>query len=292
LIFLHLQSKKRRAYRSELRTPEHISPQLAYFLAMLIGDGSVGTLDRPTIYMVGHSVDERSFYDSIIIPLIGKLFGVQPYSYTRKRKQAYALHFKSRRLVEYLVDEIGFPNKKEPKRVPIAISSAPESIVLAFIRGLFDSDGSLIFSKKTYSNYQYPSIEIKSVNRRLAYSTTRMLSVLGFRASLGRSVESWVVRINGCEMLELWMTRIGSWNVKHLTKYLLWKKQGFCIPKTTVPIRLTMLGLQSDRLFYKNLLSEGTASESISRLVGYSWAKDLAYLGPDSSRDNIHFGFL
>jgi hypothetical protein len=256
---------------------------------MVIGDGSVGTLDRPTIYMVGHSVDERSFYDSIIIPLIEKLFGVRPYSYTRKGKQAYALHFKSRRLVEYLVEEIGFPNKKEPKRVPLTIASAIEPIVLAFIRGLFDSDGSLIFSKKTYRNYQYPSIEIKSVSRKLAYSTTRLLSTLGFRASLGRSAESWVVRINGCEMLEMWMTRIGSWNIKHLTKYLLWKKQGFCIPKTTVPSRLTMLGIESDHLFYKNLLYGRAPSDVTHILLGFSWAKDLASLAWSPAMTNIRF---
>jgi intein/homing endonuclease len=114
------------------------------------------------------------------------------------------------------------------------VTSSPERIGLAFIRGLFDSDGSMVFSRKTYRAYKYPTIEIKTVSYRLGLSVKQVLLTAGFRSSLNRSAESWVVRTNGEKMLELWMNKIGSRNVKHLTKYLVWKKAGFCPPKTTV----------------------------------------------------------
>lgn len=97
-------------YRSKLRVPGHVSEKFAYFLGVLLGDGSVGSERRPTIYVVGDLIEERGFYDNFLIPLIRSLFRINPYAYERKGKLAYAVHFKSKRLVEYLVSKLDFPN--------------------------------------------------------------------------------------------------------------------------------------------------------------------------------------
>jgi hypothetical protein len=228
-------------YRSSLQVPDNMSEKLAYFLGVLLGDGSVGSERRPTIYLVGDLVEERGYYDHVLIPLIRGLFKVSPYSYVRKGKSAYALHFKSRRFVEYLVSELDFPSGDVQKYLPSSVMSFPEGIRLAFIRGLFDSDGSMVFSRKTYTAYKYPTIEIKTVSHRLGLSVKQILTTAGFRSGLNRSAESWIVRTNGEQMLELWMNKIGSRNIKHLTKYLVWKKAGFCPPKTTVLGRMRIL---------------------------------------------------
>jgi hypothetical protein len=68
---------------------------------------------------------------------------------------------------------------------------------------------------------------------------------MGFRAAINRSAESLVVRLNGILMLEKWMNEIGSRNAKHLTKYLVWKKEGFCPSNTTLEVRLRTLGMES-----------------------------------------------
>ena len=125
--------------------------QIRLLLGMLLGDGSVGSPERPTIYMVGHLVDERGFYDYLVIPLIVELFPVRPYSYVRNGKNAYAVHFKSRRLIEYLVSEIGSPSSQGLKFLPKVVHSLPDSGKCSFIRGLFDSDGTLVFSKRPMS---------------------------------------------------------------------------------------------------------------------------------------------
>ena len=99
----------------------------------------------------------------------------------------------------------------------------------------------MVFSRKTYREYKYPTIEIKTVSRRLGVSVRELLRTSGFGAFLNKSAESWVVRINGKEMLELWMKKVGSRNIKHLTKYLVWKKSSICPPKTTVQERMSIL---------------------------------------------------
>ena len=243
--FVHEMTAKTIHYRSNLRLPSAITYKFAYFLGVLLGDGSVGTPERPTIYIVGNLEDERGFYDYFLIPLITDLFSIHPYAYVRKGKNSYATHFKSRKLVEYLISEIGFPGSQGPKFLPRVVSSLPDISKLSLVRGLFDSDGSLIFSKKTYQQNQYPTIEIKTVSHSLGSSLKNLLVEIGFRAALNRSAESWVVRLNGVTMLEMWMSKIGSRNVKHLTKYLIWKKEGFCPPETTMPMRLKLLGIEA-----------------------------------------------
>jgi LAGLIDADG DNA endonuclease family protein len=218
-----------------------MSEKFAYFLGLLLGDGSVGSVKVPSIYLVGDLVEERGFYDYLVIPLINELFKIRPYSYVRKGKSAYAVHFKSKRLVEYLVSQLDFPCGGVPKYLPRPMAIFPEGIRLAFIRGLFDADGSLVFSRKTYREHEYPTIEIKTVSRQLGLSVKDLLLIAGFRSSLNKSAESWVMRINGKAMLERWMEKIGSRNIKHLTRYLVWKKQGVCPPNTTVGERMLTL---------------------------------------------------
>jgi intein/homing endonuclease len=170
---------ERSHYRSNLRVPGHVSEKFAYFLGVLLGDGSVGSERRPTIYLVGDLIEERGFYDNFLIPLIRRLFKINPYSYPRKGKLAYAVHFKSKRLVEYLVSQLDFPNEGVKKYLPAPLTSLPERVRSAFIRGLFDSDGSIVFSRKTYSDNSYPTIEIKTTSYRLGHSVRQVLVPVG-----------------------------------------------------------------------------------------------------------------
>jgi hypothetical protein len=225
------------------------NPPFAYFLGFLLGDGSLGGLSRPTIYLVGHLIDEREYYDRVVVPLISTLFGVDSYSYVRKGQLAYAVHFKSKRLIEFLSSTYGLPTHGSARFIPKPLLTSDSKIIKAFMAGLFDADGSLVFSKKNYSTHCYPSLEIKSVSKEMIFEVVVALKALGFRASLRKSAESWVAATNGVAQLELWMKSIGSQNIKHLSKYLLWKRQGSVRPKTTTPERLGLLHLDYDGLF-------------------------------------------
>jgi LAGLIDADG-like domain len=149
---------------------------------------------------------------------------------------------KSKRLVEYPVSQLDFPSGHMRKYLTRPVASFPERIRLAFVRGLFDADGSIAFSRKTYREHKYPTIEIKAASRRLSVGIRNLLTDAGFRSSLNRSAENWTMRINGKAMLERWMERVGSRNIRHLTKYLVWKKDCVCPPNTTVSERMNMIG--------------------------------------------------
>lgn len=239
--------------------PRRLDARLAYLLGLLLGDGSLGGVRRPTVYLVGHLIDERSYYDDVVVPLMSDLFGLKPYSYVRKGQVAYAIHVKSSQLIRYLASEFGLPTHGSAKFIPVPIKNGTRAIRAAFICGLFDADGCLVFSKKTYREYRYPSVEIKTASQTMVNEIVQLLRSLGFRAALRKSAESWVAAVNGESQLNLWMSRIGSHNIKHLSKYLLWRRSGVGIPKTNVPQRLEILCLSLET-FFPALESEVTVA--------------------------------
>lgn len=214
--------------------------ELAYFLGFLLGDGCIGAT-QPVITMTCHSIDEDIYARSVLIPLIELLFGVKPNLYKCKHQNAYHQSFHSKEVADFLTRVIGFPIGGVHKHVPLLIACSTRPMKFAFIQGFFDADGCLVFSRKTYAKYAYPSIELKSVDREVLAEIAAILEPVGFRTSIGRSVESSVLRVNGCEMLNRWMKMIGSKNMKHITKYQVWQKFGYCPPSTDVPQRLRIL---------------------------------------------------
>ncbi len=231
-----------------------LNESLAYFLGFLLGDGFLGAIIKPVIYFSGDLIDELDFYTRVVIPLISRLFGRDTHTHVKKGQQAFGVAFNSRQLIEHLTSNIGYPEHGSPKLIPRIIRNASPNIRRAFLCGLFDADGTLVFSLKSYGSYCYPTIEIKSVDRAIADAAREMLIELGFKATIRKSAESWVVSLNGEALLERWMKLIGSHNIKHLSKYLLWKEYGSCPPHTRVPERLIALHLDYER-FYPELSS-------------------------------------
>lgn len=237
--------------RNQVLLPR-LDTKFAYFLWLLLGDGYVADLRVSLLYLVGHLVDERDFYDRLVVPLVSKLFGLRAHACIRRGQQAYAIQIHSINLIQYLRSEIGFSTRGMPKVVPQIILASSAAIKRAFLAGLFDADGCLVFAM-SHGSFRYPRIEIKSVDKSIIEAVCKMLSDLGFRATIRKSAESWVASVNGEAQLEKWMTYIGSHNIKHLSKYLLWKESGFCPPHTSMPERLCMLRLNPDN-FYHALL--------------------------------------
>lgn len=226
----------------------------AYFLGFLLGDGFVGDKHNHLIYLVGHLTDERDFYDRVMVPLVKDLFNIAPRAFVKPGQDAYAVCFGSVQVVRYL-KAIGFPLVAFRKFIPEVILRASPEIIRSFLQGLFDADGCLVFARRNYKTHRYPTIEIKSVHKEVADCVARMLTELGFRAPVRKSAESWVVSINGDAQLDKWMTEIGSRNIKHLSKLLVYRRFGSCPAHTTTPERLRKLAVGFEG-FYLALLKE------------------------------------
>ena len=156
--------------------------------------------------------------------------------------------------------------KTHTVRAPIVIMESNESVKRAFVRGYFDADGSLGFQKRSYNEeyceakkiyHYYPRIYIESASRDLINDIENMLDSLGFRCKVYRRTRcsgkysAYAIVIKGATQIDKWMNDIKSSNPVHISKYLVWKKYGFCPPRLALDQRLAILeGKISPKFFY------------------------------------------
>jgi hypothetical protein len=82
-----------------------------------------------------------------------------------------------------------------------------------------DTDGTIFFSKKTYAQPIYPTIELRTCSEKLAKQMQMLFTVNDFSARMrGNQKEGFHVALYGTKMLAKWMEVIGFSNPKHSNK--------------------------------------------------------------------------
>ncbi len=113
---------------------ERLDEEFAYFMGLLTGDGCLTARNRVILSSADASIVE-AFY-AIAARLGLRVFrngGGRPYDYIIASAQLYQL-----------LQHLGMPAAgARLKHIPHSILAAPEKIVAAFLRGLFDTDGTV-----------------------------------------------------------------------------------------------------------------------------------------------------
>ncbi|MBD3312856.1 hypothetical protein GF345_00275 [Candidatus Woesearchaeota archaeon] len=242
--------------KNAIKLPTHLTEDLSHFLGIHYGDGYMKVqkrskrIDYRLIYS-GHSINEQDWYENYISHLIKRLFNkdVVP---RKTVKNTIRIYFCSKAIIEFLnkACEVPYSPKINIKIPSIVLESEEFCIKSAFLRGLADTDFSLVFKGKCkkYSNHK-PTIDHKTSDIRLHEDIKKLLSDLDFNFCSGRTKnfrkgkahDSYYIQINGKENLKKWMKNIGFSSSNHLTKYEVWKKYGFLVPKTDIHRRKSLL---------------------------------------------------
>jgi len=124
------------AQRNPVRVPDETTPRLGRLLGLLVGDGHVSRSSGHVGFTTGDRDKAESF-----ARLVTELFGVSPSveeDGSRWRVYVYSLS-----LVDLFADGFGLPvgDSSAEKAVPEHVLRSPKEVVVAFLRGLFDSDG-------------------------------------------------------------------------------------------------------------------------------------------------------
>jgi len=214
--------------------PNAISEDLAYLCGIFAGDGSIGYRRKKNEYslkVVGNPKDEKEFYHQIIGPKFEKVFGMFPRMKYHDSQTTYGFSVYSKSIYNYLTNVIGLPSgvKYPTLKIP-EIFFREEKLVIAFIRGAFDTDGCISFKKghKDYPNY--PVINLTSKSANFIKQISDFLKSINFKISelynykhkdsripQGYSIKSSLY-INGHKSLKLWNEQIGFYSPKHLGK--------------------------------------------------------------------------
>ena len=216
-----------------------IDSRLAELTGIILGDGHLHTkANRITI--VG-SLDDKEYYEKVVILLFNSVFNQKPTIAKRKDRNAYYLQLESKSIFEIFTKEIGLHRGSKDKAEVPEVMMFEKELIFPLLRGLFDTDGCLKFSKQNTNKNYYPRIEFSFRESPLARKIGELIKKSGFSYNTwkdNRFNGQLYYQISGKDNLNLWFQLIKPNNPVHITKYVLWKRDGFCLPKTSLAERL------------------------------------------------------
>lgn len=196
-----------------------ITPERCEFVGALIGDGNLWTdRHRFRIELTGDPILDKDYF-IYLSKLACTIFNKAPYKF-RIRYGGLRFRLQSKSAFE-LLTSMGFKSGKKAKtiKIPKIIINKGWRSVKYVIRGIFDTDGTVFFSKKTYKERIYPTIEISTMSKNLATQIGQELVSNGFRARIrGNDKRGYHIGLYGCKMLNLWLNKIGCSNPRHRNK--------------------------------------------------------------------------
>jgi len=211
---------------------------LAEFWGILSGDGFLTKKGRIHRLGVSFHLNDDIHYSKYVRTLIKDLFNIDPTISIKEKDTVLYLLVHSKGITNF-ISENGFPIgfKKGKLKIPEWIVNN-HTFTKKYLRGLVDTDGCLFFAKRgTYKINKYPVIEIKLHDRNFIKNIGLAINNLGFKVVIQRNK----IQLNGIQNLNKWLNTIGFKNIKHITRYLIWKKYGFCPSGTNLKERLDIL---------------------------------------------------
>ncbi len=231
--------------------------EVAEILGICVGDGCISVTKRYSEFALsGDMKEERAYYDNWVMPLLNKKIFLPVLGKELKAKEypklgTYGVITFEKRVVERLL-QLGLqPSPKKDHGVPEQIKQGNHLSKKRFLRGLFDTDGSMVF-EKNYSvkseRHIRPKILFGGVSKRLIYDCIGICKELDFTPRIrnpwkGKRDKRNVYGFAIYRKMEIkrWLEEIGFKSPKHTTKIAIWEKTGGCPPFTKIDQRLKMI---------------------------------------------------
>ena len=137
--------------RHKIVLPKRPSPDLFYFIGVIIGDGSMPVSIRKyngkRRWKIAIEMTAIDYVKTVLIPLIKSLFNIKPRVYKRKRegkKETITLIMNSKIVYRFLEKIIEIPPGKKSNKVEIPdFNKINDKLIMATISGILDTEGGI-----------------------------------------------------------------------------------------------------------------------------------------------------
>src|SRR3989344_2789468 len=237
-----------------------INENMAEFMGILIGDGHLHfskKSDKRKVYYVsisGSFSEDYNYHNEHIKSLFYKIFKTNITLIKQNRRNELLTKKHSKEIVSYIKNNFDIPtgNKSDNCKIPENILKSNKKIKSAFLRGLADTDFSLMFKKKNKFSHDYPLIKItfksknlikdvRTILKEFEFKFGKIVKEVYFDKRFNKNYQKYNINLYGKNNLEKWMKLIGFKNIRQSTKYEIWKKFGFCPAKINLKERLELL---------------------------------------------------
>ncbi len=228
------------------------SPEIAEICGLIIGDGWIQKRGC-SLFITGDITEDREYYDNHLSNLFSKTFlKTKPKLFPYWK--VYGLGIYNKEVINKLIDLGIQPGKKVYTAKIPSWSFDSKEISASLLRGLFDADGS-IFCGKSYGKYAKGfrlsyhhdmRLRIGSASKQLCEDIKKLgknidLEFVGPRLIKGKFSNKrnnhnfYVLELNkDSSIINFFEKSVIPKNSKHTTKYKIWKRFGFCPPKTNL----------------------------------------------------------
>ena len=201
------------------------SPLVAEFIGAVLGDGSIGEYEcRRTdgknsvqkVVKFTISKDEKEYAEHLN-QIFEELFDYELIESPRKDENTLDLRCFRSEVFEKVTSDLGL--KKSPKKGRAVIPSRYIGTELEYdiLRGLFDTDGSLVLTDN--NGYLYPRLEIKVSRSPLQDQLKDILDRREFNYGAYNAGSGKLrFQMNGKEQLSKWIETVGFNNQRHISK--------------------------------------------------------------------------
>lgn len=202
--------------KKPIKTPKK-NTDLAEFIGIVIGDGSIS---KRQITITSNYKDEKK-YCYFIIKLCNKLFGVMPTMRHRKPKSTYDVVVSRTALTDFLTKDLGLKIGSKTRQqidIPKWIQK-DKKLSIACLRGLVDTDGSIITHKYKSKNkyYSYKKIGFTNRSRPVLEFVNGILNKSGIK---NRFMGDYDIRIENKNHVKAYFNLVKTHNPKHWQRYI------------------------------------------------------------------------
>jgi DNA-binding transcriptional regulator WhiA len=223
---------------------------LAEFIGVLLGDGSIAeyhsnvngkTKTQYRVKITGDAQEDLPYFKEYLIPLITNIFNKEPLLRFKTNERTVELLLFGAEIFQSLLD-LGIVQAPKKGRCVVPTFITEQKLQKHFLRGFFDTDGSVVFDKQHTDKHYYPRLEMKIDDSPMRKQIITILKSLNFNPRICQQKgEIWRVQLNGKAQFKRWSEEITFNNYKHLTKRFLWVKLGYYQPGLTLQERIAIL---------------------------------------------------
>lgn len=235
-----------------------MTPELAADTGIHLGDGSllIGRGSYVGTYryeLTGNAIEDQPYLVGHAVPLIASAYNVHnPTFYVNPQRTWMSVRYHNKAIVLFKHEQLGLPNgKKTHASIPQTICGNAK-LMRFLAREILATDGVLGFYNASPNHpNKYARIQIRMTARHVIEQLAQFLrTVFGITVSCRFDREGFggchthpqhILQINRAEDIERWRTEIGFSNPSHISRFIVFRKIGYCPPNTSLLTRLSFL---------------------------------------------------
>ena len=202
--------------------PIQLTSELAEEIGIHLGDGFLSS--RRNEYRLKGDKKERDYYTLFIRQLFKKLYNLE--INLKDYENTFGFELCSKSIWTFKNKVLGIKaGRKRYMNFPEIIKVNNKEVLGAFLRGIYDTDGSLSFRSSKKNKKYYPIIKLCLIAKNIIDGVAEILQMLGLEPYCYQDKRGYYnIALNGYARLERYCELIGWHNQKHIKKFDIWKE--------------------------------------------------------------------